>query len=149
MNIHRTIIVTTLVLLAFTISTKVAASDIYHWVDENGVSHYSQYQPGGDTSNVSRQKLENKAPRGNGEVEDVYNVAAHEKHMAEWREERDKNRADARARNKQTTQQHSTRNPESYSAQSGSYWYPPVYGKQPVRPRPPIARPRPSPGPRR
>ena len=149
MNINRTVIITTLVLLVFIGSTKVVASDIYHWVDENGVSHYSQYQPGGDTPNVSRQALENKAPAGNGEAEDVYNVAAHEKHMAEWREERDKKRADTRALNKQPAQQHSTRNPASYSAQSGSYWYPPVYGKQPVRPRPPIARRRPSPGPRR
>jgi len=149
MNTCHAVKVTTLFLLALVASTTLVASDIYHWVDENGVSHYSQYQPGDDTPNVSRQELENKSSRGNGEVEDVYNVAAHEKHMAEWREERDKNRADARARNKQTTQQHSTRNPESYSAQSGSYWYPPVYGKQPVRPRPPIARPRPSPGPRR
>ncbi len=149
MNINRTVVITTLVLLAFIGSTKVAASDIYHWVDENGVSHYSQYQPGGDTPNVSKQKLQNKAPPGNGEAEDVYNVAAHEKHMAEWREERDKNRADTRARNKQTAQQRSTRNPESYDAQSGSYLYPPVYGRRPVRPRPPIVRPRPSPGLRR
>ena len=149
MNINRTIIITTLVLLVFIGSTKVAASDIYHWVDDNGVSHYSQYQPDGDTQNVSKQQLKNKPQPANGDAEDVYNVEAHEKHMAEWREERDEKRADARAHNSQTAQQHSTRNPKSYSAQSGSYWYPPVYGKPPVKPRPPIVRPRPSPGLRR
>ena len=149
MNTCRVVIITMLVISAFVAGSKVGASDIYHWVDENGVPHYSQYQPGGDTPDVSRQKLENRAPPGNGEAEDVYNVEAHEKHMAEWREDRDKERADTRARNRQAAQQNSTRNSESYSTQSGSYLYPPVYGKRPVRPRPPVVRPRPSPGLRR
>ena len=146
MNTNHAVKIITLVLITFIANTKLLASDIYHWVDENGVSHYSQYQPGDDTPNVSTQKLENTAPPGNGEVEDVYNVAAHEKHMAEWREDRDNKRADVRARNEQAARQHSTRNSESYSTDSGSYLYPPIFGRQPVRPRPPIVRPRPPSG---
>ena len=55
--------VITLVLLALIVSSKVTAAEIYHWVDKDGVSHYSQYPPGSDTANVSQQKMENKAPR--------------------------------------------------------------------------------------
>ncbi|HFE63288.1 MAG TPA: DUF4124 domain-containing protein [Caldithrix sp.] len=144
MNTFRVTGITSLVVLAVLASTIAPASEIYQWVDENGVQHFSQYRPADDTPNVSQRELEDSAPPGDGEVEDVYNVEEHEKRMAAWREERDKKREEARERNsKQQPKQY--RQPErSYP---GRYWYPPVYGRPPYRPpqkpTPPIEKPSP------
>jgi len=142
MNTFRVTRIVTLAALVAIAGTKVLASEIYHWVDEDGVQHFSQHKPAGDVPNVSQQILEDATPPGDGE--DVYNVEEHEKRMAAWREERDKKREEARESNsKQQPKQY--REPErSYP---GRYWYPPVYGRPPYRPpqkpTPPIEKPSP------
>lgn len=137
-----------LVGLAVFASTQATASEIYQWVDENGVQHFSQYRPTDDTLNVSQRELEDVAPPGDGEIEDVYNIEEHEKRMAAWREERDKKREEAReSKSKQQPIQY--REPEP--RYRGQYWYPPVYGRPPYRPPhkppqkpvPPIEKPSP------
>ncbi len=143
MSKHRVNIIFMLALLALIACTKVTASEIYHWVDKDGVAHYSQYPPGSDTTNVSQQKMENKAPQNKDEAQDVYNVEAHQKHMAEWREGRDKKRSETHARNQLTTKQNSTEYEVSNNAPINSYWNRPGYGNRPIKPRPPIVRPRP------
>ncbi len=133
-----------LALLAMVTSPKVAAAEIYHWVDENGVPHYSQVRPGDDIPNVSMQKLEDTTP---DQVDDVYNLEAHEKHMAEWREEREKERKEKRERKRQAAQQPPIKHSEPYRDYSRSFWYPPIYNwppnRPPHKPQPPVVIPRP------
>ena len=136
MNVTKLI---TLALLALIASTNIAATEIYHWVDENGVPHYSQYRPGDDIPNVSTQKLVDTTPSGNDQVEDVYNLEAHEKRMTAWREEREQERKEARERKKQAAQQQPIKHSEPYRDYSRSFWYPPIYNRPPHRP--PYERP--------
>jgi hypothetical protein len=138
----------TLALLAMITSPKVAAAEIYHWVDENGVPHYSQYRPGDDTPNVSTKKLEDTTP---DQVEDVYNLEAHEKRMTAWREERDQERKETRERKRKIAEQQPIKHSEPYRDYSRSFWYPPIYNRPPHRPpnrpphrpQPPVINPRP------
>jgi len=58
---HATKLIT-LVLLAAIASANIAASEIYHWVDEDGVSHFSQQPPAKDIQNVSTQPIRDTAP---------------------------------------------------------------------------------------
>ena len=142
MNTFRVTRIVTLVVLAVFASINAPASEIYHWVDENGVQHFSQYKPAGDVPNVSQQIMKDATPPGDGE--DVYNVEEHEKRMAAWREERDKKREEARERN---SKQQPIKYREPERVYGRGYWYPPVYGRPPYRPPhkpiPPIEKPRP------
>jgi len=145
MTTYRTTIISTLAALAVFSCTQLLATEIYSWVDENGVQHFTQYRPGGDTPNVSTQQLEDTAPPGDGQPEDVYNLEEHEKRMAAWREEREQNRKDARESKQQAPQQQ-VRYPEQNNRYIRPYWYPPIYGRPPVKPPPkpehPIEKPR-------
>ena len=147
MNAGRAAKIVTLVLLAVIASTKVPASEIYSWVDGNGVSNYSQYRPAGNIPNLTRQKLEDTAPPGNGQLEDVYNVEAQAKRMAALREERERKRKDARERKRQAALQQAIKYPEPNRRFAGSYWNRPFYGRPPHRPpnkpRPPVEKPGP------
>ena len=148
MNTGRVTKIITLALLAAIASTNIAATEIYHWVDENGVSHFSQYRPGDDTPNVSTKKLEDTAP---DQVDDVFNLEAHEKRMTAWREEREKEREETRERKKQAAQQQPIKHSELYRDNSRGFWYPPIYNRPPHRPpnrpphrpQPPFVNPRP------
>lgn len=139
MNTNYTTKVITVVFLLVIASTKLAASEIFHWVDENGVQHFSQYRPAGNIPDVSELQLEDSVVPANDQVEDVYNIEAHEKHMAEWREERDQKREDARERKRQVAQQQPVKYTQPDPYYSRSYWYPPIYNRPPRRPphRPP------------
>ena len=64
-----------LFLLAFTASMPVAATEVFHWVDENGVQNFSQQAPGSSTSGVSQLTLDGMAPPGYDPEEDRYGVA--------------------------------------------------------------------------
>ncbi len=127
----------TLALLAMITNPKVTAAEIYHWVDENGVSHYTQVRPGDDIPNVSIQKLEDSTP---DQVDDVYNLEAHEKRMIAWREERDQERKETRERKRKIAEQQPIKHSEPYRDYSRSFWYPPIYNRPPYRPphKPPL-----------
>jgi len=127
----------TLAFLAVIASANIAAAEIYHWVDENGVSHYSQVRPVDDIPNVSIQKLEDTTP---DQVDDVYNLEAHEKRMIAWREERDQERKETRERKRKIAEQQPIKHSEPYRDYSRSFWYPPIYNRPPYRPpnKPPL-----------
>lgn len=129
------------------LSFQTQASEIYHWVDENGVSHFSQQPPDKETQNVSTKRIVDNAPGDGAESEDIYNTVEHEKRMTAWREERDQERKDARERKQQAAQQQQKyQQPESYGP---TYWRRPIYVRPPLRPTPlpdpgrPIFNPRP------
>jgi len=143
MNTNQTSKFIILILLVVFASTNLAAEEIYRWTDENGVPNYSQYPPNSDIVDVSKQKLEDVTPPGNGQAEDVYNVEAQQKRMAEWREEREQNRKKVRESKKLAAQQQPVTYPQQVRRSFGTYWNRPVYGKPPHQPQHPIARPRP------
>ncbi len=128
-------------MLGIVLSTIATASEIYYWVNENGVSNFSQYRPASNTPDVSTLELETSKPPGNGQYEDVYNVEAHEKRMIAWRAERQKEREDSRERKRQASQQVQIQ----YIQPQNPYWYPrPYYNyRPPYKPHPPIEKPRP------
>jgi hypothetical protein len=149
MYTNRTKRIVALAFLLLIAATNTGASEIYHWVDENGVSHFSQQPPSKDTQDVSTRTIIETTPVAGGEAEDIYDTKAHEERMAEWREQREQERKDARDRRDQDARQQPTyQQPESYGRRP--YIYPPIYrppvrppGRPPYNPDRPIFNPRP------
>jgi len=147
---HATKLIT-LVLLAAIASTNIAAAEIYHWVDEDGVSHFSQQPPAKDIQNVSTQPIRDTAPSDGVLAEDIYDTKAHEERMVEWRKQREQERKDARDSKQQAArQQVKYPQPESYGRYPYPYLYPPIHrpphrppNRPPSRPERPIFNPRP------
>jgi hypothetical protein len=48
--------------LVFLANSPVVATEIYHWVDENGVSNFSAIAPPVDVTGVEIMSLENTTP---------------------------------------------------------------------------------------
>ena len=149
MNRTYTILAIASALAVSIASYETQASEIYHWVDENGVSHFSQQPPDKDIQNVSTKSIDDSQPNAADQAEDIYNTEAHEERMAEWRKERDQQRKESRERKQQAAKQNQKyQQPESYGP---SYWRRPIYARPPLspplRPTPlperPIYNPRP------
>jgi len=149
MNTNPTKRIIVLAFLLVIAGTNIGASEIYQWVDENGVSHFSQQPPSKDTQDVSTRKIIETTPAVGGEAEDIYDTKAHEERMAEWRKQREQERKDARDRRDQDARKQPTyQQPESYGRRP--YIYPPIYrppvrppGRPPYNPDRPIFNPRP------
>ena len=145
MNKNRTKRIVALAFLLVIASANVGASEIYQWVDENGVSHFSQQPPTKDTRDVSTRTFIETAPAVSGEAEDIYDTKAHEERMVEWRKQREQERKDARDRRDQDARKQPTYpQPESYGRRP--YIYPPIYRppvRPPYNPDRPIFNPRP------
>ncbi|HKX56057.1 MAG TPA: DUF4124 domain-containing protein [Xanthomonadales bacterium] len=126
------------------------AAEIYHWVDADGISHYSQSPPPSDSGEVETLEVDGSQPASYDPNEDRYNVAAQEAAMQEMRDKMAENR-----KNKEK-QASSTQNTVIYYPQEESYGqilYPPGYwNDRPIRPgnrpRPPKpVQPLPKPNP--
>ena len=129
-----------LFLLAFLASMPVLATEVYHWVDENGVSHYSQNAPATDVDGVSKMILEDTTPPDYDPEEDRYGVEAQAERMASLREEMAEKREAQRERQRNAPQQPVVQYQQPY--QYGGYspfWRPPYYPSPPLRPEQPIA----------
>lgn len=116
------------------------ASEIYHWVDADGVSHYSQSPP--DTqSEVKTLDVDGSQPASYDPNEDRYNVAGQEAAMQEMRDKMAENR-----KNRQQELPAGSDTTVIYYPETEGYsqlLYPPGYGPRPphVRPLPPDERP--------
>jgi hypothetical protein len=131
-----------LFLLALTASMPLAATEVFHWVDENGVPNFSQQAPGGRTSGVSQLTVDGVAPPGYDPEEDVYNVKAQQERMQALREEMaDRREASAERQRNQPQQTAQYRN-IGYS--NPLFWNPPYNPRPPIEPQPPIAQPYPT-----
>jgi hypothetical protein len=144
MTTSRTTTVITLVLLATIAATTLSANEIYHWVDENGVQNFSQTQPAGNTTGVSKMNLVDTTPADYDPEEDLYDVEAQAERMNALREDMEKRREAARERQRNAAQQPVVqyRQPDRYY--SRPLLYPPIYPRPPHRPEPPIAVPYPT-----
>ena len=118
----------------------VCATEVYRWVDADGVVHFSQTAPPQSVDGVSRETLHNDRPSDYDPSQDIYDVAGQRERMQALREELEAQREAQRQREAQAAaQQRLARPPE----QSGFpvYWGPVNRPRPPVRPKPPIERP--------
>jgi hypothetical protein len=128
-----------LFLLTCLVSMRVLATEVYHWVDENGVSHYSQNAPGADVAGVSKMILEDTTPPDYDPEEDIYGVEAQAERMASLREEMAGKREAQRERERNAPQQPVVQYQQPYQYGYPSFWQPPYYPSPPLRPEQPIA----------
>jgi hypothetical protein len=124
-------------LLAFA-AAPVGATEIYRWVDADGVVHFSQTAPAGAVGGVRRETVENPVPSGYDPEQDIYDVAGQQERMQALRAEQERRRSERREREAQAA-------PPPASAPQGQgypvYWGPGYRPRPPLRPRPPIDRP--------
>lgn len=131
------------VLLAFLAISPAVATEVYHWVDENGVAHFSQSAPAGTVQGVEMMTLEDTTPPDYDPEEDIYGVAAQAERMAALRKEMDEKREAAQERRRNApTPQPAVQYQEPYSYGTVPYWRQPVYPVHPIE-RPPVAVPYP------
>jgi len=117
----------------------LAAGEIYHWVDAEGVSHYSQSPPPDESGEVRTLDVDGSQPKSYDPTEDRYNIAAQQEAMQAKRDEMAENR-----KNRQPAQP-AGENTVIYYPEEENYdevLYPPGYwGNRPDwpgnRPRPP------------
>ena len=117
----------------------VSATEVYRWVDEDGVVHFSQTAPTADVAGVSREVVENPVPPGYDPEQDIYDVAGQQERMQARRDELEREREARRERERQAAQRAATSAPpvQGYPV----YGWPGYRPWPPVQPRPPIAPP--------
>lgn len=117
------------------------AYEVYHWVDENGVAHYSQDKPADSVQGVTKLQLEDSSPADFDPTEDRYGVEQQAERMAELRDSMDERRDAARERRQSTPPAPVVIYQDPYPYYSNRLWLPPLYPSPPVRPEPPIEVP--------
>jgi len=136
------ILYTISLILAITFGGSAAwAYEVYHWVDENGVAHYSQNKPPDHVGGVRKLQLEDTTPPDFDPDEDRYGVEKQAERMAELRDDMQKRREEARERQRSAPQPPVVIYQQPYQPYSNRLWVPPLYPWPPVRPEPPIAVP--------
>jgi hypothetical protein len=66
--------------------SNVSAADVFHWIDENGVMHFSQWAPD-DVNDVSKLVVHAKNPPGYDPLEDPYSIRNQaERTNATWKD---------------------------------------------------------------
>lgn len=122
----------------------VLAGPIYHWVDENGVHHYTETAPATRSVEVEMVTVKDTRSPDYDPEQDIYNVAAQAERMQMRRDEMAEKREKARERQERLAQQQPTvvyRDvglPYSSTWWGGNPGYPVRPGKPPVKPgRPP------------
>ena len=94
--------VLTFFMLAWGFSAPVLATEVYHWVDENGVSHFTQSAPAADVSGVMKMIVEDTTPPDYDPEEDRYGVVQQQERMAALRKDRKEGREAEQKRQKDT-----------------------------------------------
>jgi hypothetical protein len=130
-----------LAFLALLASPPAVATEIFHWVDENGVSNFSSTPPPGLAGEVSKMTLEDTTPPDFDPEEDRYGVAAQAERMASLREELAEKREARRDRQSNTQQQQPVQYSDPYRYGNNGYWGSGYYPRPPVTPVLPIAEP--------
>lgn len=115
------------------------AGDIYHWVDDEGVAHYSQFPPPEESGvEVETRSLEASTPEDYDPVEDEYSVLnqagrihAEWRAIAEAREAREERRA-AEREERRRRMDDERRPPDDYGWRYGrSVFYPSLLPHRP------------------
>lgn len=116
-----------------------AATEVFSWVDENGVVHFSQSAPPDSVKGVEKMILEDTTPTDYDPEEDLYGVAAQAERMAALREEMAEKREDAEDRRRRVpTPQPVVQYQNSYPYGTVPYWRPPLRPIHPIEPPRPV-----------
>jgi hypothetical protein len=130
--------VLTFFLLGWGFSASVLATEVYHWVDENGVSHFTQSAPTAEVSGVRKMIVEDTTPPDYDPEEDRYGVAQQQERMAALREDmKERREAEQKRQRDAAARQPAVQYVDRYRAPL--FWNPPYFRPQP--PQPPIAVP--------
>lgn len=128
-------------LLAVSLAAPAADTEVYKWVDEDGVTHFSQMPPDLSVTDVSQPTLRDTRPSDYDPDQDIYGVEAQAERMQQLRDERKEKRQARleREREAQKRQAAQYRDPEYY----GYPIYRPgwVNPRPPLLPNPPVVRP--------
>ena len=114
-------------------SGATAAQDIYRWVDEDGVVHFSDTAPGSATGGVSTVIVEDTRPKDYDPDADIYNVAAQAERMQALRDKMEQEREERRERQRSAVP---VRQPVP-PVQTVGYGIPPWWWDRPGPGRPP------------
>ena len=132
---------TTLALAFFLGASQALAYEVYHWVDDNGVPHYSQEAPQDTIEGVRKIQLEDATTADFDPDEDIYGVQQQADRMASLRKDMQQRRDAAKERQRNAPQPGTVIYTNSYPSYSNRFWLPPAYPRPPVRPEHPIAVP--------
>lgn len=119
-------------------ASPVHATEVYRWVDEDGVVHFSQTAPIKPEANVDRLALQDTRPSDYDPDQDIYGVAEQAERMKALREDMEAKRQASLERQREAAKQ-----PVVQYRQPERYGYPIFWD---AGPRPPL-RPVPLPGP--
>lgn len=120
-------------------ASTVDASEVYRWVDENGVVHFSQTAPIKPEAEVDRLALQDTRPSDYDPDQDIYGVAEQAERMKALREDMETKRQESLERQREAAKQ-----PIVQYRQPERYGYPVFWNagpKPPLRPLPPIDGP--------
>ena len=136
MNRRFTYAISALVVCLAVTSGRVTAApfEVYHWVDEQGVDHYSQERPPAEVTGVRVLLLEDTTPTEFDPEEDLYGVEEQAIRMAALREEMQQRREAAAERERTAPRPPVVIYPEPYTSWP---WLTPAYPWRPPRPHPP------------
>jgi hypothetical protein len=130
--------------LATSQSPALWAQEIYSWVDENGVQHFSEVAPENASSDVSKLEIDGSQPAGYDPAEDRYNVAAQQAEMQALRDSLDESRKEKKEQRERELERQAANQVIYYPEPDygyGSNIYYPAYPSQPPHGRPPIRPP--------
>lgn len=132
-----------LVFLSGLIASVVHATEVYRWVDDNGVVHFSQTAPNQVKAEVDKLALQDTRPSDYDPDQDIYGVAEQAERMKALREGMEEKRQENLKRQRETANQTviQYRQPERYGYPV--FWNPWPRPQPPLRPVPPIALPGP------
>ena len=144
---NKCLFVKRLMILGLLLSpTSLFANSIFHWVDENGVHHYTESPPPSDIRDVSQVAIEDTRSSDYEPGQDIYNVAEQQERMLAIREER----AEKREKYREAQERQARQRPVVVVQQTGypyatSGWWnrpgkPPPW-RPPLKPVHPIAPP--------
>jgi len=114
------------------------AGEIYHWVDEDGVPHYSQTPPTDADVPVESRELDTSTPEDYDPDADEYSVMNQAARIhAEWAALAEQRAAERETRREERRAQASY--DPGYDERRGwrygrEVWYPPVHPRPPLRP---------------
>jgi len=119
------------------------AEEIYRWVDQSGVVHFSDAIPAAAVADVSTVVLEETLPPDYDPEADLYNVAAQAERMQALREVMAKEREARRERQRSAAQAPAEQDGEAvrYPYNYGNIRYPRPPARPPTGPRPPVPEP--------
>lgn len=113
----------------------LAADEIYRWVDDDGVVHFSDKPPASQGASVETVDVEIRQPAGGQSGEDIYNIEATAERMQAIRKSYEDERQARRERQRAASQA-----VVQYPPQPVQYGVPfgyPVYPSRPPKPWPP------------